>query len=92
MYAMVGTSKLNFENADGAAQMANGILSNLSSAPGFVTGSFARSADGKHGRSMVVFDTEAQAKAAAESARANIPSEGPVEIVSIDVYEVVAHA
>jgi hypothetical protein len=41
---------------------------------------------------MIVFDTEEQAKAAAESARANIPADGPVEIVSIDVYEVVAHA
>lgn len=92
MYAMVGTSKLNFAKPDDAAEMANGILSNLSSAPGFVTGSFARSADGSHGRSMVVFDTEEQAKAAAENARANIPADGPVEIVSIEVYEVVAHA
>ena len=57
-----------------------------------VTGSFARSADGNHGRSMVVFDSEEQAKAAAENARANIPAEAPVEIVSIEVYEVVAHA
>ena len=92
MYAMVGTSKLNFENPDDAARMASGILSKLSGAPGFVTGSFARSADGDHGRSLVVFDTEEQARAAAESARANIPADGPVEIVSIEVYEVVAHA
>ena len=92
MYAMVGSSKLNFENRDEAAQMANGILSKLGSAPGFVTGSFARSPDGKHGRSMIVFDTEEQAKAAAENARASIPADGRVEIVSIEVYEVVAHA
>lgn len=92
MYAMVGTSNLHFENPDDAPQMANGILSNLSSAAGFVTGSFARSADGNHGRSMVVFDTEEQANAAVENARASIPADGPVEIVSIDVYEVVAHA
>jgi hypothetical protein len=92
MYAMVGTSTLNFENPDDAAHMANGILSNLSSAPGFVTGSIARSADGNHGRSMVVFETEEQAKAAAENARAIIPADGPVEIVSMEVYEVVAHA
>jgi hypothetical protein len=86
MYAMVGTSKLNFENPEDAGQLANGIP------PGFVTGSFARSADGNHGRSMVVFDTEEQAKAAAANARANIPADGRVEIVSIEVYEVVAHA
>ena len=92
MYAMVGTSKLSFENSDDAAQMANGILSNLGSAPGFVTGSFARSADGNHGRSMVLFETEEQAKAAAEKARAAIPADGPVEVVSLEVYEVVAHA
>lgn len=92
MYAMVGASKLNFQNPDDAAQMANGILSSLKGAPGFVTGSFARSADGNHGRSMVVFDTEEQAKAAAENARAKIPAGGPVEIISIEVYKVVAHA
>ena len=92
MYAMVGASKLSFENPDDAAKMANGILSKLSSAPGFVTGSFVRSADGNHGRSLVVFDTEDQAKAAAENARASIPADGPVDVVSIEVYEVVAHA
>ncbi len=41
---------------------------------------------------MLVFETEEQAKAAAENARASIPADGPVEIVSIEVYEVVAHA
>ena len=92
MYAIVGTSKLKFENPDGAPQMANGILSGLRDLPGFVTGSFARSTDGNHGRSMILFDTEAQARAAAETARASIPADGPVEVVSIEVYEVVAHA
>ena len=38
--------------------MANGILSNLRNAPGFVSGSFARSADGNQGRSMVLFESE----------------------------------
>lgn len=74
MHAMVGTSKLNFENPDDAAQMANGILANPSSTPGFVTGSFARSADGNHGRSMAVFETEEQAKAAAANALGQYPS------------------
>ncbi len=92
MYAMVGTSKLSFENIDDAGQMANGVLTKLRSAPGFVTGSFVRSSDGNHGRSMVLFETEEQAKAAAENARATIPADAPVEIVSLEVYEVVAHA
>ena len=92
MYAVVGTSKLNFENPEDAAQMANGILSGLRNAPGFVSGSFARSADGNHGRSMILFDTEEQAGTAAKIARSSIPANGPVEIVSIEVCEVVAHA
>lgn len=92
MYAMVGTSKLSFQNADDASRMANGILANLRSAPGFVTGSFARSADGNNGRSIVVYETEDQARAATERARAAIPADGPVEVVSLEVYEVVAHA
>ena len=91
MYAVVGTSKLNFDNDDDAAQMANGILANLSQAPGFVTGSFARSADGRNGRSMILFETEEQAKAARETAKASVPANGPVEIVAIDVFGVVAH-
>lgn len=92
MYAMVGTSKLNFAHTDDAARMADGVLSSLRGAPGFVTGSFARSADGNHGRSMVLFETEEQAQAAIEKARATIPAGGPVELVSLEVYEVVAHA
>ncbi len=63
MYAMVGTSKLSFENTDDAGRMANGVLSNLRDAPGFVSGSFARSTDGSHGRSMVLFESEEQARA-----------------------------
>lgn len=92
MHAIVGTSKLNFDNPEDAPKIAGGILSNLSSAAGFVTGSFARSADGKAGRSMVLFETEEQAKAAVENVRTKLPASGPVEIVSLEVFEVVAHA
>ncbi|HUF33703.1 MAG TPA: hypothetical protein VMN58_10910 [Acidimicrobiales bacterium] len=89
MYAIVGVSKLGPE---AKPEMAQGILANLRSAPGFVSGTFTRSPDGKNGRSMVLFETEEAAETAAANARASIPDDAPVEITSIEVYEVVAHA
>ncbi len=89
MHAIVGVSKLGPE---AKPEMAQGILANLGSAPGFVSGTFTQSPDGKNGRSMILFETEEAAKTAAANAQANLPDDAPVEIVSIEVYEVVAHA
>jgi heme-degrading monooxygenase HmoA len=92
MYVVVGTANLDAGRADEAAALAQNILSNISEAPGFVSGVFARSADGTAGRSMVVFDDEQAAKAAAERAPGMIPSDGPTELVSMDVFELVAQS
>jgi heme-degrading monooxygenase HmoA len=89
MYAVIGSANLDASRAEEAIEVAKSILANLSQAPGFVSGTFARSADGTAGRSMVVFETEEAARAVAENAPNMIPADGPTEVVSLEVFEVV---
>ena len=60
-----------------------------SQAPGFVSGFWIDYGEGK-GHSVVVFESEDAARAAAERVRANAPEAVTVDDVS--VHEVVAHA
>jgi len=64
------------------------VVPRVREAPGLVAGYWVR-LDGNRGRSMVVFDSEEAARAAAEQVRA-MPAEF-VTIDSVDVHEVVAH-
>jgi hypothetical protein len=89
MYALVGTAKLDASRQDEAVAVAKSLLANLSQAPGFVSGVFTRSLDGTAGRSMIVFDTQDAAKAVAANAQGMIPADGPTEIVSLEIFEVV---
>ena len=66
------------------------VVPRVAGAPGFVTGYWTRSADGTSGTSMIVFDSEDAAEAAAERIAANVP-EG-VTFESAEVREVVASA
>jgi hypothetical protein len=56
--------------------------------PGVVAGYWLAPAEG-HGHSMIVFDTEENAKAAAEMAR-NSPTPEFVKFDSIQVHEIIA--
>jgi hypothetical protein len=60
-------------------------------APGFVAGYWTRSEDGNNGLSMLVFESEEQARAAAEMISA-APMPETVTQDSIEVREVVASA
>lgn len=91
MYAIVGTAKLDPTRADEARELAKNILANVSQSPGFVSGAFARSPDGTSGRSMMIFETEEAAKTISERAPSMIPADGPTELLSMDVFEVVDH-
>jgi hypothetical protein len=62
----------------------------VSQAPGFVAGYWTRSDDGSNGQSMIVFESEEAARAAAERLGTNVP-EG-VTIEGFEVREVVASA
>ena len=89
MYAVVGISRLK---PGATAEVAKGILGGMREAPGFVSGTVAWSTDGERGRSMILFESEDEARAALEGALAGIPADGPIEIESAEVCEVVAHA
>ena len=92
MYAVIGTAKLDPDRAEEAAEVARNILENLSQAPGLVSGALTRSPDGTAGRSMMIFETEEAAQAVAENAPNMLPADGPTEVVSLEVFEVVARA
>ncbi len=59
--------------------------------PGFVSGTWGRSVEGTHGVGMILFETEAAARNAAEQAVERPPG-APLEIVSAEVFEVQAQA
>jgi hypothetical protein len=93
MHAIVGSSEIDASRAEEAVQLLNnGILPGISQAPGFVRATFARSADGTTGHSMIVFESEEAANAVAATAGDRLPPDAPVRIISLEVYEVVANA
>ena len=64
------------------------VVPRVSAQPGLVAGYWMRPEAGQ-GRSLVVFESEEAARAAAEIAQANVPEFVTVE--SVDVVEVIAH-
>jgi heme-degrading monooxygenase HmoA len=65
------------------------IVPQIKQAPGFVSGTWTRSPDGKEGRSIVVFESEEAARATLASVTAAMPSDGPVKILTTSVLEVI---
>lgn len=93
MHAIVGTSEIDQSRTEQAlGLLTQGILPGISQAPGFVGATFARSADGRIGRSMIVFESEEAAQAVAASVGDRLPPDAPVKIVSVEVCEVIAQA
>lgn len=66
------------------------VVPRVSQAPGFVAGYWTRADDGSNGQSMLVFESEDAARAAADRMATNVP-EG-VTFESAEVREVVANA
>ena len=60
-------------------------------APGFVAGYWTKSDDGSNGLAIVIFESEDQARAAAEMVR-NAPSPDTVTLDNVEVREVAASA
>ena len=90
MHAVV--VKVTIGDIDAAApELRERIVPAAKGAPGFVAGYWTRSDDGTSGVSMIVFDSEDQARAAAEMIQA-APMPETVTRDSIEVREVVASA
>lgn len=59
---------------------------------GFISGTWMRSRDGRRTRSVILYDDEQGADAAAERARRVPPAGAPTRFVSAEVFEVMAQA
>jgi hypothetical protein len=68
------------------------VVPRASQAPGFVAGYWTRADDGSNGLSMVVFESEDNARAAAEMIREGGGRPEGVTLEGIEVREVVEHA
>jgi GNAT superfamily N-acetyltransferase len=88
MHAVVVNLTINEPDADLRA-LRDRVVPLVSRAPGFVTGYWTRR--GNAGLSMIVFDSEHAADAAAEQLRSTTP-DAVATLENMDVREVVAHA
>jgi hypothetical protein len=71
------------------AQLESNVVPRVKETPGVVSGYWTRSSDGQHGSSIVLFENEQAARAAAE-AIPNIPRPDFITFDTIEVGEVVA--
>jgi hypothetical protein len=87
MYAVVVRVTVN--NLEGAEQrLQTEVVPRASSAPGFQAGYWTR--DGNDGLSMAIFDSEGNARAAADRVPSTVPED--VTLDGVEVREVVASA
>jgi hypothetical protein len=87
MYAVVVSVTITDPDA-AVGELSDQVVPQVSQAPGFVAVYWVRLADGR-GRSIIVFESEEQAQAAAERAQAGRMA---VSFDSVEVGEVVASA
>ncbi len=89
MHAVVARSTLHdFERGRAFLREA---IPRISQAPGFVTAHWVKLGE-NIGTSMLIFESEEAAQAAAEQLRSNPPAGDAVSINSIEIGEVVEHA
>lgn len=87
MHAVV--VRVTVHDPEGAEQrLRDEVVPQVSNAPGFQTGYWTR--EGSGGLSMVIFDSEENARAAADRVGSTIPD--GVELHGVEVREVVASA
>jgi hypothetical protein len=90
MHAVLLNTTIDPERA-GEAQslLATDVVPRVKGAPGLVAAYWMRSDDRKHGTSVIIFESEQAARAAADMAQ-NMPSGELVHLDSVEVREVVA--
>jgi hypothetical protein len=70
----------------------NVVVPMVKQGAGFVSGTWMRSLDGMHTRSLILYDDEHSANDAADRARQGPPPGAPTRLVSAEVFEVMAQA
>ena len=68
------------------------VIPRVSQAPGFVAGYWTRADDGSNGLSMIIFESEEGARAAAEQLQSGAVIPETVTLESAEVREVIEHA
>jgi hypothetical protein len=68
------------------------VVPNVSQAPGFVAGYWVRLEGGDEGNSVIVFESDEAARAAADRLRENVGANPGVTLNDVSVGEVVASA
>jgi hypothetical protein len=69
------------------------IVPSAKALPGFVSGTWLRALDGEGGRGVLLFESEEDARSAAERIRSEGPPPGaPVTMDAVEAYEVAAQA
>ena len=88
MHAVVVRVRLSDDDSVALEELRQQVVPRVSQAPGFVRGYWVRLEGEKQGTSVVVFDSEEQARNAGEQFQ---PPEG-VTLESVEIGEVVANA
>jgi len=93
MHAVVGQVKIDRSREDEATKTLNEIVvPRAQQMAGFVGGTWCRALQDDRGISVLLFESEEEARAAAEQMRQGPPPGTPATFVSADVFEVVAQA
>jgi hypothetical protein len=93
MHAVAGQVKIDTVREDEARKLLNDfVLPSAKSLAGFQGGYWARALDGDTGHSILLFDTEENARAAAAQVSEGPPPGAPVTFMSATVCEVLAQA
>ena len=89
MHALFVVSEIDASRtAEAEAMLENAVAPQVKQAPGLVSATWGRSADGTEGRSVVIFETEEVARAMLAVVE-GMPSDAPTRILSASVLEVV---
>ena len=93
MFAVVVNVTIDPARASEAEELLHGTtVPMVKQAPGFVSGTWVRATDATSGQSLLLFETEDAASAAASRVRQLPPPAGPVALRSAEVFEVLAQA
>lgn len=92
MHAVIGQVKIDQSREEEARKMLREItVPRVKAMAGFVAATWLRAKDDR-GTSVLLFESEEAAQAAAEQVRQGPPPGGPVTFVSADIFEVLAQA
>ena len=93
MHGLVVELELDAAQGDRAIEFLHRVaVPMIKQGAGFVSGTWMRSLDGERTRSVIIYEDQQAADAAAERARQGPPPGAPTRFVSAEVFEVMAQA